>query len=391
MPLSNFIRRSWPLIALCASLAAPAAAQFRPCGTRDYPVLVYDAAARKAYIAPRNALLGQPAFQPPPAPPMPSPPTPGPPKPEPGSSRDTSSYERKDRYTFLCDAKPVEVYVVNRKLKQTYTASVTSVFAFPTNVINLRGLPTGITPPVSTTPAPVSKGGSPAIAPLDLQTVVSNLLNDTTFDIPLRSVQEEGEQLKSNARSALAAIQEFHDKLQRLDGAGAVLGPSQGSATLLGTNSLLAAAAANIPVQLSSPALPNIEAKFDQQLIIVNNLVQDVARLNTAVQAFPISDQLISLQTLAESVETASRQYNIDIETIRTAIRILNEMLTNPRLRSYIAQRNEAQIRLELQSKLPNAPNLDAATIGAIMKRYSDATTTGTTPFIQTSPPDSPD
>src|ERR1700733_6719646 len=133
---------------------APCIAQSQCSDRSAYPVIVYSAAARTASLQmARNGSLIVPSV---PA-------------------------------TFLCDGKPVEIFVVDRKLLSTYSAPLTTPFTLPAKPVDPRGAtpPPTQPPPSGNTPPPAAKGiilPAPNINLLTTDQAVSLLLDNETFD-----------------------------------------------------------------------------------------------------------------------------------------------------------------------------------------------------------------
>jgi hypothetical protein len=284
--------------------------------------------------------------------------------------------------SYLCDGTPVEMYIVNRKLKEVFNATITGVVSVPSSVVSIRGVSAGVTPPAAAPPAaaaaPAAKGGI-TTAPLQVAMVVDQLLSAETFNVPEQTIREEAEQLRALARQQEAQIHQYLDKLNRLIEvpAGSPPGPppgdTQGSATLVGTTNAFKAVTSDIGTELTSADVPDIEPRFDQLNVRIGILIQDVQRLNANVQSFPIVDQLNALQQQEEAFEASVRQYRNDIQTAQLASNILQDLIKQGS-QEYLKQRNEAEIRRELQSQFPppTTPNMDATSIASIARSYAE-------------------
>ena len=332
-----------------------------PCDKLDYPVLVYDAQLRRTHIVPRNLVKNR-------------------------ALGHTIALQPDELERYLCDGTPVEMYIVNRKLKEVFNATITGVVSVPSAVVSIRGVSAGVTPPAAAPPAaaaaPAAKGG-PTTAPLQVAMVVDQLLSAETFNVPEQTIREEAEQLRALARQQDAQIHQYLDKLNHLIEvpAGPPSGDTQGSATLVGTSNAFATVSAQVGAELTSADVPDIEPRFDRINARIGILVQDVQRLNTNVQSFPIVDQLNALQQQEETFEASVRQYRNDIQTAELASKILKDLIKQGS-QDYLKQRNEAEIRRELQSQFPppTTPNMDVASIASIAKSYADHSAA---PFIR--------
>jgi hypothetical protein len=330
------------------------------CTKWDYPVLVYDGQLRRMHIVERklvaNPTLGR-----------------------------TIAGEPFEFVGYLCDGRPVEMYIVNRKLKEVFNPTITGVVSVPSAVVSIRGVTPGVAPPAAApaAAAPAAKGGV-TTTPLQVATVIDLWLSAETFNQPEQTIKEEAEQLRALARQQNAQIHQYLDKLNHLIEVppGSPDGPSprdtQGSATLVGTTRAFEEMTAQIGRELTSADVPDIEPRFDRLNVRIGVLIQDVQRLNTNVQSFPIVDQLNALQLQEETFETGVRQYRKDIETAQLAAKILNDLLGRINNKQgtleYLKERVSAEIRRELLSLFPSAtPNMDAATIASIAKSYESS------------------
>jgi hypothetical protein len=294
---------------------------------------------------------------------------------------------------YLCDGRPVEMYIVNRKLKEVFNPAITGVVSVPSAVVSIRGVTPGVAPPAAApaaaAAAPAAKGGV-TTAPLQVATVVDQLLSAETFHQPEQTIKEEAEQLRALARQQIAQINQYTDKLNHLIEVppGSPAGPSprdtQGSATLVGTTKAFEEVIAQIGRELTSADIPDIEPRFDRLNVRIGILIQDAQRLNTSVQSFPIVDQLNALQLQEETFEAGVRQYRRDIQTAQLAARILNDLLQQisneqrnkePGTLEYLKERVSAEIRRELVNLYPSGttPNMNEATIASIAKSYESS------------------
>ena len=362
MPFNNRLLRNSLTLGFAILIATPvgrAQGHFHfqsSCTKWDYPVLVYDAQLRRMHIVERK-LVGNPTLG------------------------RTIAGEPFEFDGYLCDGRPVEMYIVNRKLKEVFNPAITGVVSVPSAVVSIRGVTPGVAPPAAApaaaAAAPAAKGGV-TTAPLQVATVVDQLLSAETFHQPEQTIKEEAEQLRALARQQIAQINQYTDKLNHLIEVppGSPPGPSpretQGSATLVGTTKAFEEVIAQIGRELTSADVPDIEPRFDRLNVRIGILIQDVQRLNTNVQSFPIVDQLNALQLQEETFEAGVRQYRKDIETAQLASKILQKLMQESH--RYLIQRNEAEVRRELQGLFPagSTPNMDAATIASIAKSYAD-------------------
>jgi hypothetical protein len=369
LPFNNRLVRTSFTIVLATLSAAPAGwakdpFNFQsPCGKWDYPVLVYDAQIRRTHIVPRDLIK------------------------DPTLGR-TIAGETFEFVGYLCDGRPVELYIVNRKLKEVFNPAITGVVSVPSAVVSIRGVTPGVTPPAAAPAAapaaPAAKGGV-TTPPLQVATVVDQLLSAETFSQPEQTIKEEAEQLRALARQQDAQINQYRDKLNHLievppgSPTGPPPGDTQGSATLVGTTKAFEEVIAQIGRELTSADVPDIEPRFDRLNVRIGILIQDVQRLNASVQSFPIVDQLNALQLQEETFEAGVRQYRRDIETVQLAAKTLRDLIElgkkEPASQYYLKQRNEAEIRRELQSQFPpsSTPNMDTTTIASIVRSYESS------------------
>jgi hypothetical protein len=338
-------------------------------------VILYDAKLRLAYLVPLDAVTGDPSLSHhlptdtlhPPA----------------GWTRDASG--------FLIDGQPVEFFVINRKLKQTYNVNVLTIFTLPGGAADIRGIAPIVaalpaaTPAAPPAAAPPSHGG--AGGPLTVDSVVTSLLNEKNFDVPRQSLLNEADGLRTTARELDASFRSYTERLGHLAGTvpGAV--PDvQGFATLRGTAAAFDKVTLEFATTFADPADLELERKFDLANLRIGDLLADVQSLNAAVQSFPIVDSLQgqtqSLQYQMESFELGVTAYYNDIETVKAAVKLLRSLWQDsPR---YVQCLNDAEIKKDIRSRYSptNTPTLDDATIARIALEYSNICA-GTSPKVE--------
>jgi hypothetical protein len=341
-----------------------------PCSGPDYPVLVYDAANRKGYVGSRETILRYPDDL-------------GIRLPKLISSGELQPDFFKSK--FLCDGRPVEVYVVNRRIKQVYTAALNGVFTMPNNVISIRGITSGLSQPAaSATQAagagiPQAKGSASTTTPIQTDQAVEALLRQETFDQPDQTLVEERQQLLSAAHQLYAQLDQYSARVRHLNDP-LVAGRTQGSVTLPGTRDLFREMAGQIRDEFLDSGSPHFnrpdeldfEVKFDLVVTRLNLMLQDLPRLNSSM-SFPFVDQLASLQSQLESFEAQKRQYRNDIMNTKTAVQIL--LSSSDGGTEFVAERRKAEMRKMLLSFFPanSTPNMDPPTIAKIVELYGGA------------------
>ena len=363
-------------MAACAVFPAPLSAQTPRCGSHaqiDAPnrgcVILYDARVRLAYLVPRSAIADAPKLN---------------------NMLKAAALGAlpadwtRDADGFLLDNRPVEFFVFNRKLKETYSVNVLTVFTLQGGAADIRGIaPVVAQPPAAppTTPAatpPASHGAAP-LGTLTVDTVFTNLLNEKNFDQARQYLLSDADSIRTSARELDAQFQAYADRLQHLIGTVPAAVPNvQGSATLLRTTAAFERATYDFGATFADPADLELEYKFDLANLRISSLLGDVQSINTAVQSFPIVDSLYgqpqSLQNQMEGFESQITGYRNDLQTVRTAERLLRSLNAD-----YVTCLNEAEIRKDIRSHYSavNTPTLDDATVAEIAKKYSDACNNG--------------
>lgn len=276
--------------------AAQSLAQ-NPCADRGYyPVVVYDAAIRTSYIR----------------------------------MSDNGVRTVDAPSLFLCDGKPVEIFVIHRKLLSSYTATLSNTFAVPTKLIDLRGAtPPAAQPPSGNTsppPTPVAKGinlAAPITSLLTTDKAVGYLLDDETFDLPFNqvadhaaAVREQFEQLKSN----LDLYNGYLSTLMVPAGGGAL--PPQGELTLQGLAGEWAALNANV---IGTPP-PISEVQFKAWIKRADRLVTETSRANTKLQQFPIVDTAVNLSASLKTIEDNFRAVRDEEDALQEATLLIQVM-----------------------------------------------------------------
>ncbi len=352
--------------AIVASLpaASPAAPQQR-CysGSRNYPVIVYDASTRSTFLAmkddvrdvsvPSSNLIAPNAITPLP----------------------------KDG--FLCDGRPVEIYVINRKLKMSFTVTLTSAVPKPPTTLDLRGLPapsTAAPPAPGTNPAP--KGGfaptalSPSLLTPDL--VIAYLLDDETFDKPfikvaddISAVQEQFTQFNSNA-------QQYTQLLKDLT--GSAVNPSTQSpmpgASLASLKEEWDTITREVPPANAGNPTPVTETQFDLWTNRADRMGSEVTRVNNAIQAAGALDRLTNLRASAAILLDNLRGIENERDAINRAIEILtstasrrSEARSPAEERSaYSIEREKADLRNALRQRYQ--ATITDATLARIVDEY---------------------
>ncbi len=351
---------------MAACVAFPAALKAQPeCNSyrqheHDHRgcVILYDAKLRLAYLVPRAAITSDLSHR------------------LPADAWNLPPDWTRDADGFLLDGQPVEFFVINRKLKQTYSVNVLTVFTLQGGAVDIRGIapivaPLPATPPAAPPATPPPSHGA-AGGPLTVDSVFTNLINEKNLDQPRQSLAIEADALRTTARELDASFRAYTERLRRLIGTAPGAVPDvQGVATLLRTAAAFEKTSAGFETAFANPADLQLEFKFDLANRRIGDLLADVQSLNAAVQSFPIVDSLYgqpqSLQYQMESFELGVTAYYNDIETVRAAAGLLGQLLGEKP--DYVACLNDAEIKKDIRSHYSpgNTPTLDDATIASIV------------------------
>ncbi|MGA9057776.1 MAG: hypothetical protein WB763_14835, partial [Terriglobia bacterium] len=356
-----------------------AATALDPCRENDFgrPVLLYDANTRTARIVFKGDVRRAPdAYGVFPLAALPQPPP-----------------------RFLCDGRPAEVWIANRRLKQVFSVTTTSVFVLSSGLPELRGMPSApaVAQPTAApaaAPSPAAKGGLAGPTTLTTDAVVGYLLNEETFDRPFQRLQDDAATVKELRRFLKGLFDQYNSKLDSLTGGitPATIpsappppkpplpppvppAPLQGEATLGGTttNFVWETASINASFFPTPPhhgvPLEQAESEFDQLTGQINQIVADVQRINAKIQNYPVVDVLVNLRSQVDTYEDSVRLLNHEYQNINAAITILHDL--RQIAKEYLRQRNAAEIRVLLTQRYAGStPVLDAPTIARIVDLY---------------------
>jgi hypothetical protein len=267
-----------------------------PCIDRSsYPVIVYDASRREAHLElPKD---GEP------------------------------SGERRE---FLCDGRPVEIFVINRKLLSSYAATLTNTFTVANKLLDLRGA----TPPASQPPSgntsppitPVAKGINLPAAITNLLTTdkaVGYLLDDETFDLPFNQVSDHAAGVREQFDQLKANLDLYRAYLQTLTGAAAEAQmPPQGELTLPG----LTAEWGALSEEVKKPSDHVSEVQFKAWIKRADRLITETSRANTKLQQFPVVDTAINLTASLKTIEDNFRGVRDEEDALQEATLLINQM-----------------------------------------------------------------
>lgn len=385
------IRYRWRRISICLALiliGTEIECIAQGCGgLLGPPVIAYDAIARRAYLA-RRAQVTPPALD------------------------DRGGYGAlalagvggANPPTFLCDGKPVEVYIVNRRLKQNFTVTTNTVFQLSNGLPSLRGFPNAptVAQPTSTpsTPtAPQAKGGLNAAGQMTADQFIAYFLTDETFDKAFQKLQDDGATTVELYTFLRSMFGQYTAHLNGIIG-GPPVTTVQGEATLQGTASLFNALIMQAGVTFPLPAAPagplplvgplgpptvadQMEVAFDRLTASVDIAVADVQRLNGKVQTYPIVDTLVNLQGQVSSFEDSVRILDHEYTALVVAVQITQDILNTLNRIPYLRERNAAELRTLLRQRYGSTgANLDDATIERIVNLYVQPNGAGD-PYIQ--------
>lgn len=322
------------VIVLLAAIGTPVLAQ-NPCVEREvYPVIVYDAATRTPGIGiGENGVI----VVPPPAPPG-------------------LGLQR-----FLCDGKPVEIHVINRKLLSSYSATLTTTFTVPNKLLDLRGATpppaqppsNGNTPPPS---APAAHGLTlPALNTSLLTTdkAVGYLLDDETFDIPFNQVSDHAAAVREQFAQLQANLNLYNAYLATLNGpvAGTPL-PPQGEITLSDLTAEWQALSAIVP----APPAPVTEAQFKAWINQADRLITETSRMNTKLQQFPVVDSAVNLAASLTTIQDNFRAVQDEEDELQEAVRLIQAMGNEYRMiRAKNELTNTLRAHLTANTTIPDA------------------------------------
>ncbi len=359
-----------------------------PCrDSAQRPVLLYDANTRTASIRFRDEVLGFPqdaygSIR------VPPPPSPGDPE-----------------QTFLCDGRPAEVWIANRRLKQVFSVTTTSVFVLSSGLPELREMPSApavALPTAAPAAAPTAKGGLAGPTTLTTDVVVGYLLNEETFDRPLQRLRADAANVTEQHRFLATLFSQYKDTLDRFTDVNPPSPPPpplvpppevQGTVTLRGTTANFLRETISVKDCFPIPALQGVhleqpEFSFDQLTGQTNLIVADVQRINAKLQSYPIVDVLVNLRSQVDTYEDSLRILDHEYQNIDSAITILQDLQTlankqKENAKKYLRERNAAEIRVILTQRYGVSPAaLDASTIARIVNLYMENQGKETSAFI---------
>ena len=311
---------------LLVTLAIPRCDAQYTCHRGNYPVIVYDASTRNAWISTKWA------------------------------AEQTAPSFPFQRYTpaaapmlfpsglpvgFLCDGRPVEVYIINRRLKTSFTVSLTTTFQPPAATLDIRGVPPAA--PAAATPAPASKGFTSNAANntslLTTDQVIALFLNDETFDKAYTRVTDDASDVLAQADQLQANTNRYVETLYQFIGLPADAQPSTplDRASLAGVagswqalanavNAAVAAAGPVPPPPLPTP-VPITEFTFDDWINRADRLETEVQSLNAKMQAYPIADTITNLQASRLTLRDNYNDVLSERDAINRAIQLLRDLL----------------------------------------------------------------
>ncbi len=346
--------------------AIPGRASSNACSdNKNYPVIVYDANERSTIIVPSgnvNAVVNG-----------------GPPfhyiynplfgAPIPAGAPDPNAFGKASLAQFLCDGKPAEVYIFNRRLLSTYTASLTSVFNVPASTIDLRGAtPQAAPAATATTPAVGSKGFSPIVTSTNLLTTdvtIANFLNDETYEKPLTKLADDVATVRAQAEQFDMNVGQYTDLLGRISGS-----PGNAAETPLGASSLEELSSAWNILEAEIEPFPQTvsEAKFSIWTNRADRLQSEVVRLNSKLATYPVLDTLINLQASAAILKDNYRGVLSERDAIHSALTILQHLKNQGQ--EYLTERQRAELRVALRAHYGSNGTISEPTLARIVDAF---------------------
>lgn len=362
------------LVLLFASNVLVAQSNWHPCGrplfsSFNYPVIVYDAQTRTAVLAYKSAvdtLIA--AFR--------NQRTPIPANAIQGLNTSLTSPG------FLCYGIAVEVYILNRRLKTSFTVSLTAAIQSNTGRPEISGYSqaVGATAPPTTAPptTPTTKGFTPVATATNLLTtdqIIGYFLNEETFDRPVSKIMDDAAAVVAQANQLRASYEQYRRTLNSITGP-APLG-DEGNLTVQTVTSEFNRLSAD--VQARTPD----EKLFDDWTERADRLQTDVTRINTKLQTYPFVDILTNIRASAATVNDNVRGVRNEFVSLALAKRILLTLIEEYHatenadrydLPPYLKERAQAEIRSMLRSQYP-ASTVDEQTLARIVDSYRPSVT----------------
>jgi hypothetical protein len=349
------------VLVLFGSSVALAQINYQPCtmpspaGTSrqdNYPVVVYDAYSRIATLAYKNDLLALLVD---------------------GIVSTDLIATPAPIPAFLCSQYPVEIIVINRKLKTDFNISLTAAIKAQTGHLAISGSAAagqGTTPPSSSgTATPAAKGFTPVASGSLLTTdaIINSLLNEETFDRSLSRIQDDASAVLAQALQLRANYVSYLVNIRR------IIGPVGPAATPNGNISIAAVTGefAELTGDASGPIV--YEKDFDDLLERTDRLQQEIARLNTQLQDYPVVDILVNLRASAAILRDNIRGVLTEYNSLHLAIAILHDFLELGGGPRYLIERRIAEIRTMLRNQYTSTTTVDDATLARIVNRLAEA------------------
>jgi len=318
----------------------------------NYPVVVYDAYRRKSYLMYKELLLSRigPAGLANAVLPAPLP--------------DLSEMSR--RPLFLCSQYPVEVFVLNARLMTDFTISLTAAIRSESGHLAISGYSSTVAPApaaASAPTAPAAKGFTPLATGnlLTTDAIIADLLNEETFDRPLTRIQDDASAVVAQAAQLRASYLSYIVNVARLSAAPVGSGVPSGNISAAAVQAEFKAldATANRPITTG--------LSFSEIVDRGNRLQQEIGRLNTQLESFPVVDLggnlAASTNTLRDNIRGVLTEYN----SLYLATSILDSYLDSPGGKQYINERRIAEIRTMLRNQYTSTTTVDDQTLARIV------------------------
>jgi hypothetical protein len=295
---------------------------------------------------------------------------------------------------FLCDGRPVEVYVVNRRLKTSFTVTLTNTYQPPAGTLDLRGnpAPAAALPPGSKT---FSSNAASNSNVLTTDQVIAAFLNDETFDHIYARVTDDASDVLAQARQFESNTLVYKQTLEQILGVPAdAQGEPLGRASLDGVdgawhllqNAVDTAKSAAVPLPPppppAKPVLPIAitEFAFNDWTNRADRLETEVTRLNARMAAYPIADTLTNLQASAATLRDNYNDVLSERDAVNRALELLRGLPTPiPPLAGEAADkwkdRQQAEVRQYLRSHYTSTTSIQEQTLARIVASYLGSST----------------
>lgn len=329
----------------------------------NYPVVVYDADSRRAFLAYKSNVVGH--------------------LNDAVTTKTISPVPADQRPLFLCAQYPVEIFVINRRLKTDFTVSLTAAIKAQAGHLSVAGLiPPGTTSPPSTTPSapsggttPSTKGFNPSALGnlLTTDVIINDLLNEETFDRPLARIRDDASAVVAQAAQLQGNYIAYRRKINQLLRNPDPVDP-EGNISIAAAQQEFHAFAhvANDGTHAFSRHVDDPianEKDFDDLLEQADRLQQEITRLNSQLQGYPFVDVLVNLRASAATLRDNIRGVLTEYYSLYLAINILENFNNGPAAKKqYLRERRMAEIRSMLRNQFPSATTIDELTLARIVE-----------------------